>query len=206
MFFVSSRLALNAKIASNGIDPALGPGAKSWHESQLGPFELYLKKALGEKNIVVEKLENSMNVADTVTNQAVALLNDRKYSLESDQRTLEFIDENMELFLRDLNRDILLYKANVDKIIENIREKTKFFLEEKVSIFNPQLLLNSSAFREEFTKDVLFEISKPVDDILEDIGKLVSQRSRAHAQTIVEYVGSKPCCLYLRQNVIIVQN
>lgn len=192
VFLVSSRLALNAKIASQGIDPSLGPGAKSWHESQLGAFESYLKKTLGEKHIVVEKLENALNVADTVTNQAITRLNDHKSSLESDQRILEFIDENMALFLRDLNRDVHLYRANVEKIIESIREKTRFFLNEKVSIFNPKLLLDTDAFREEFRKDVLFEVSKPVDDILEDIGKLVSQRSRVHAQTIVEYVGNRP--------------
>jgi ethanolamine utilization protein EutP (predicted NTPase) len=192
VFLVSSRLALNAKIASQGIDPSLGPGAKSWHESHLGDFESFLKKTLGEKHIVAEKLENALNVADNITNQAITRLNDHKASLESDQRILEFIDENMALFLLDLNRDVQLYKGNVDKIIESIREKTNFFLNQKVSIFNPHLLLDSDAFRKEFEKDVLFEISKPVDDILEDIGKLVSQRSRVHAQTIVEYVGNRP--------------
>jgi len=52
VFAVSGRLALKSKMLAEGSDPAAGVGAKAWHESQLGPFEDYLKNALGKEELI----------------------------------------------------------------------------------------------------------------------------------------------------------
>ena len=48
VFGVSGKNALSAKIVAGGIDPALGPGAKQWHESGLERVETYLRNQLGQ--------------------------------------------------------------------------------------------------------------------------------------------------------------
>lgn len=66
------------------------------------------------------------------------------------------------------------------------------YLENNVTIMKPNLLLDSKEFQKEFTKEVLPDIKKPVDDIVSEASSLIAQRAKTQSRSVLEYVATRP--------------
>lgn len=192
VFGVSARQALNAKLVIPGGDPATGSGASRWHESNIGDVEEYLKSVLGQDDLIKQKLENPLVVSDRLLTDAVKLLEQRSIIIESDLRILEMIDENMVIFMKDMDRDLRYFKQHIETITQQMIGRSDTFLEENISIFNPSLLLDSKSFQNQFNKDVIIDIETPINQIIEELSTLISQRARVQARSVIEYIGNRP--------------
>lgn len=152
VFCVSGRNALNSKLAIRGGDPSMGPGARLWLESGLKEIEDYFRAELGKESLIKNKLENPLVVADRIIADALVVLEKRSAILESDLRVVEMIDENMAAFDEDLERDVRYYRQHIQSVLQRVVDSADGFLEENVSIFKPQLLLDTKKFQEEFKR------------------------------------------------------
>jgi hypothetical protein len=106
IFGVSGKLALKHKMLqekySNTLTDSVhagNGGGGSWEQGNLISLERYLLKVLGREEIIHNKLLNPLNIADRVIRACDETLHERKNMLEGDNRVLEFIDENMEVFM-----------------------------------------------------------------------------------------------------------
>eukprot|EP01041_Mallomonas_annulata_P004479 gene4479-8914_t len=192
VFGVSSRQALSAKLVVAPMDPALGPGAGAWEESRLGILEKHLQNLLGQDELILGKLENVVGVADRMTADVLTKLEERKHLLESDVKILELIDDTMNLFTNDLQRDIQNYNITMSKLFDDLDKRCDIFLNERVSLFRPDLIFDIKKFQNEFNKEVLLDMSSPVDSALNDVSAMVVQRGRTQARVVLEYVGNRP--------------
>jgi hypothetical protein len=52
--------------------------------------------------------------------------------------------------------------------------------------------LNANKFREDFEQQVLGDLKRPIDQIIDDISSLISRRARTQASAILEFVGRRP--------------
>ena len=106
IFGVSGKVALAHKILlekkANSLMDNLDNKTESigsWENGNLISLERYLLKVLGKREIIQNKLLNPLNVADRIIKSCEETLYNRKHMLDGDNRVLEFIDENMEVFM-----------------------------------------------------------------------------------------------------------
>jgi tRNA U34 5-carboxymethylaminomethyl modifying GTPase MnmE/TrmE len=106
IFGVSGKVALRHKMMQEkfsnsltGSIEASGEGGGSWEKGNLVSLERYLLKVLGKEEIIHNKLLNPLNIADRVIQACDETIHARKHMLDGDNRVLEFINENMEVFM-----------------------------------------------------------------------------------------------------------
>ena len=109
-----------------------------------------------------------------------------------DTRVIEMIEDNMTAFKSDLQRDTRYYRHHVQAIIHQLIQRADAFLEAKVTLFNAEMLMDPRKFQDEFNREVLVDITKPVDDIVLEVSELVAMRAKAQAKAVMEYTGSRP--------------
>lgn len=109
IFAVSGKVALAHKKLQEkysnsltGSIEASGGGGGSWEKGNLISLERYLLKVLGKEEIIHNKLLNPLNIADRVIQTCDETLLARKHMLDGDNRVLEFIDENMDVFMEGM--------------------------------------------------------------------------------------------------------
>lgn len=106
IFGVSGKVALQHKMMQEKFGDntltgsiAASRGGGSWEQGNLISLERYLLKVLGKDEIIHNKLLNPLNVADRVIRACDETIVNRKNMLDGDNRVLEFIDENMDVFM-----------------------------------------------------------------------------------------------------------
>ena len=191
IFGVSGRLALNAKLLNSHGNKGWA-GATNWTESKFDALEKYLMSVLNQEDIIKCKLKNPLGVADRIISDSLISLDIRKKSLESDFRILEMIEENMEIYKFDIEREIALFRANVKELFSQIMIRCNKFLDENISIMNSKFLLNSESFTEEFNRQVLMDLNNPIDDIIKEMCNLISRKSHAQLCSVVNFIGNRP--------------
>ena len=85
-------------------------------------MESYLTSVLGQKELIRSKLENPLGVADRVIADTLVNLERRTDALEADVRILEMIDENMNVFKKDIERDVQYYRQHVKLLVTQVRD------------------------------------------------------------------------------------
>lgn len=191
IFPVSSRQALEAKLVAGTMDPALGPSARQWEQSGMRQLEEHMRGVLGREDLVASKLSTPLGVADRLITEALSAVTAQAQALESDQRVLEMIDQNQAAFEAEILRDARYLRQSVSELVLRTMLRADSFLERKVSIFSPGLLLDAAALQREFDQDVLADIRRPMEDLVRDIGDLVQQRCKAQASAVVQFVGNQ---------------
>jgi hypothetical protein len=195
VFGVSGRDALNAilKAKKEGhLASHSEQSSSSWDNGNMQSLERYLLKVLGHQEIIKNKLENPLNVADRVITSSEETISERGRMLDGDERVLIFIEENMEVFMSDMERDVVHFKHRIHTLLEGLIDRADSFFEANVTITKPQLMLDPKAFQEAFARDVLTDIAAPIDDIIEDVSDLVAKRAHTQAEAVATYIGTRP--------------
>lgn len=199
IFGVSSKVALALKMKNNSLSSGAlennvmsSSGAGSWEEGNLISLERYLLKVLGKEEIIQNKLLNPLNVADRMLRACEDTLRERKDMLDGDNRVLEFIDENMDAFMDDMKRDVRFFQQELGVIFDNYIKRSDKFLDENISIFKPGLILDSDALSAAFSKEVLLDLTHPIEDVLQEVSAVVEKRAKTQAEAVATYIGTRP--------------
>ena len=224
IFGVSGKVALTHKkleekyssTLTGSITASEGSGG-SWEKGNLISLERYLLKVLGKEEIIHNKLLNPLNIADRVIRACDDTINDRKHMLDGDIRVLEFIDENMEVFMEgncyhlfyfvsvatthphftfcfaaDMERDVKFFQQQLSVVFDNYISRSDKFLEDNVTIFKPAFLLDEKALQKAFSSEVLLDLTHPIEDILKEVSAVVEKRARTQAEAVAAYIGTRP--------------
>mmetsp|Transcript_6393 Transcript_6393/g.10471 ORF Transcript_6393/g.10471 Transcript_6393/m.10471 type:complete len:648 (-) Transcript_6393:175-2118(-) len=201
IFGVSGKVALAHKMKHEGTSNTLtdsieaddaGEGVGNWEKGNLISLERYLLKVLGKEEIIRNKLLNPLNVADRVIRACEETLHDRKSMLDGDNRVLEFIDENMEVFMDDMDRDTKFFQQQLGVVFSNYITRSDKFLDDNVTIFKPAFLLDEKALQAAFSKEVLLDLTHPIEDVLKEVSAVVEKRARTQAEAVAAYIGTRP--------------
>lgn len=191
VFGVSGRLALNSKLLNpSGNKSWLG--AASWQDSKFEALEKYLMSALSQEDLIKCKLKNPLGIADRIISDSLISLENRKNAIEGDFRILEMIEENMAVYLTDLDREINLFLQHMKLLLNQIKERCSKFLDLKLTIMNSFSLLNSEQFEEEFNREVMMDLNHPIDDILQEMCNIITKKSKIQSKSVVSFVGNRP--------------
>lgn len=106
VFGISGRKALQSKLSNRPTGQMSEADSRLWESSRFGELEAYIHGLLSRDEIVRSKLLNPIGVAETVVAHTLARMDQRREVLLSDMSTLKLIEESMEGFMQDMERDV----------------------------------------------------------------------------------------------------
>lgn len=189
VFALSAREALAAKL-SNGPD-SLGSSAL-FAQSGLAALETHLLSTLGERELVRSKLEGILRVCDRLVEDAAKAAEERGVVIDSDIRALEMVDEAMTSYRGELARDKKYFAQSVDSLCDQASKRLHTFLDANMTILKPRMLYDQRAFTEAYQREVVIDFQRPINDLIQEVGALLEDRSRAQARNVIDFIGSRP--------------
>ena len=196
VFPVSARMALQAKLRLDDNDNIGLQNMPEWTRSGIDTLEQHLRAVLGSETLVSSKLGNPLGVCDRLVSTELQALAARQEALIADVRTVELIEENMEAFASDVQRDVTYVQNQLKMLISKHKSSINMYLDEFITMSSmPATMLDMKSLEENLYKYAhgsgANELKGPLDDAIVDISGLVVSRSRAQATAVLRYVGDR---------------
>lgn len=160
VFPVSARLALRGKEG----DPA------AWSASRFEALERYIQTTLDAPARVQLKLLNPLGVGSSIADRHLSVARDRVALLEEDFDTLDEVERQLEMYERDLNRDLEFRMADIDKILLEMERRGHEYFDETMRIGRVMDLLNKSRIQQGFEQQVIAEAPQQIE---QKVGELI---------------------------------
>lgn len=160
VFPVSARLALRAKQG----EPAL------WEPSRFEALERYVQTTLDAPARVQLKLLNPLGVGASIAERHLAVARERAALLKDDFATLGEVDRQLDMYQRDLERDIEFRMADIDRILLEMERRGHDYFDETLRIGRVMDLLNRSRVQQEFEHRVVADAPQQIE---RKVGELV---------------------------------
>ena len=160
IFPVSARLALKAKQG----EPAL------WPASGFEALERFIASTLDAPGRVHLKLLNPLGVGSSLVERHAAIVQERLALLKDDFATLEEVDRQLDVYQKDLERDLELRMADLDRILLEMERRGHDYFDETIRIGRFMDLLNRSRVQEGFEQQVVADAPKQIET---KVGELV---------------------------------
>ena len=97
----------------------------------------------------------------------------------------------MLLFEQDLDRDIKYYTLQINNIIQTLSNHIDVFLNNNISIYKISFLFDSEEFKKAFEKEVIYDISKQIDHIIDELMSLITTRFNNQNRSSLEYINNR---------------
>jgi len=183
IFPVSARLALRAKLADT-------PGERDalWVASNFAAVETYVHDTLDEKSRIRLKLGNPLGVGERLSASYLELAQNRLKLLAEDQKAIENIEGQLELYRSDMQRDFHYRLADIEKILLAMNNRGMLYFDETLRLARVFDLVNTQRIQGEFERQVVadtpYEIEQEVSALID---WLVAQDLRQWQATL-EYL------------------
>lgn len=194
IFPISARQAVEAKIA--GKEEA----GHLWVDSQFEALESYMLETLDAGERIRLKLENPIGVGRRMIDKYGDLIESRRALLADDFKTIDTIDEQLDAYRADMERDFKYQLSHIDNLLFEMAERGDSFADERLRVGNILSLINSEKLRADFERQVVGDTSRKADQQVNelidwmidkdyrqwrDIMEYLNRRSAAHADRIV---------------------
>ncbi|HEU4693347.1 MAG TPA: hypothetical protein VFS23_33520, partial [Vicinamibacterales bacterium] len=160
VFPVSARLALRAKQG----EPAV------WEASRFEALERYIETTLDAPARVQLKLLNPLGVGASIAERHLAFVRDRVSLLKEDFETLDEVDRQLDMYQRDLLRDLEFRMADIDRILIEMERRGHDFFDETMRIGRVMDLLNRTRVQQGFEHQVVADAPQQIE---KKVGELV---------------------------------
>jgi small GTP-binding protein len=160
VFPVSARLALRAKQGEPGL----------WQQSRFEALERYIQTTLDAPARIQLKLLNPLGVGASITERHVGLARERAALLKDDFAMLGEVDRQLEMYERDLSRDMDFRMADIDRILLEMERRGHDYFDETLRIGRVMDLLNRSRVQQEFEHKVVADVPQEIE---RKVGELV---------------------------------
>ena len=97
----------------------------------------------------------------------------------------------MSLFEQDLDRDIKYYTLQINNIIQTFSNRIDTFLYEHISIYKISFLFDADSFKKAFEKEVIYDINKQIDHIIDEMMSLITTRFNNQNRSSLEYINNR---------------
>jgi small GTP-binding protein len=166
IFSVSARLALRAKLADT-------PGERDalWAASNFAAVETYVHDTLDEKSRIRLKLGNPLGVGERLSASYLELAQNRLKLLAEDQKAIENIEGQLELYGSDMQRDFRYRLADIEKILLAMNNRGMLYFDETLRLARVFDLVNTQRIQGEFERQVVadtpYEIEQEVSALID---------------------------------------
>jgi hypothetical protein len=160
VFPVSARLALKAKQG----EPAM------WTASRFEALEQYIETTLDAPSRIELKLLNPLGVGASIADRHLTFARDRVALLKEDFQTLDEVERQLDMYQRDLTRDLEFRMADIDRILLEMERRGHDYFDETMRIGRVMDLLNRTRVQQGFEHQVVADAPQQIE---KKVGELV---------------------------------
>lgn len=211
VFPVSSRLALQSKLAGTGVGGggdggvsagsggAAGPDAAAsgveaadlLDRSRFRALETYLVETLDEVERVRLKLLNPLGVGLTLNRRYARAVGERIDLLVGDFTALDDIERQLDLYQADLTREFRFRLTDVDNVLHEFEKRGNGFFEETIRLTRTFDLINKSKIKGEFERKVVADAPQQIEKKVEEVIDWVIDAELRQWQTVGEHLNRR---------------
>ena len=160
VFPISARLALKAKQG----EPAV------WTASRFEALEQYIETTLDAPSRIELKLLNPLGVGASIADRHLTITRDRLALLKEDFETLDEVERQLDMYQRDLTRDLEFRMADIDRILIEMERRGHDYFDETMRIGRVMDLLNRTRVQQGFEHQVVADAPQQIE---KKVGELV---------------------------------
>ncbi|HUP28440.1 MAG TPA: dynamin family protein [Chloroflexia bacterium] len=159
IFPVSARLAQKARETTT-----FAEREALWQASRFEALEKYIFSTLDEAGRIRLKLSTPLGVAGRMVEKYRAVSSQRLEVLRDDFKTVENIEQQLDLFVQDMRREFTGRISAIENIIFELKERGDAFFDDTLRIARIRDLLNSDKIQREFEERVISNTARQVDE------------------------------------------
>ena len=84
------------------------------------------------------------------------------------------------------------FQQQLGVVFDNYVSRSDKFLDDNITILKPRFLLDEKALQAAFSREVLLDLSQPIEDVLKEVSAVVEKRARTQAEAVGAYIGTRP--------------
>ncbi len=164
VFPVAARLALAAKQSPPGeVRDSL------WARSRFAPLEAYVVETLDVARRLRLKLLSPLGVVGRVMGRYRDAADERLRLLAGDRETLARIEQQLDVYRADMERDFAHYLTKVDNVILQLAARGDRFFADTLRLGRIPDLLNSERTRGAWEREVVLDTPRQIDAIVQEL-------------------------------------
>ncbi len=177
-----------------------------WPESGFEGLETYIHNTLDETQRIQLKLLNPLGVGERLLNKYLEITTNRLSLLAEDFRMLDNLQNQLDLYGQDMERDFKLRLADIENVLYEMEKRGNAFFDETMRLARVIDLMNKSRVQGEFERKVVADtpqvVERKVSELIDwfvnadlnqwqAVMKHLNQRKEAHREeNIVGEVGA----------------
>lgn len=163
----------------------------SKHAEAFQCFREYLQETLSQESIIKLKLLNPLGVSLKIARQYKELAQKRVDVLTDDSATLQKVQNQLELFERDMQAEFGRHLDRIEKELLSMRLRGEEFLDDRLRLLRFRDMLNSKKMRAAFEGDVVDDTPQRIENHVEEIIDWLVERELRQWQLMADELGRR---------------
>lgn len=180
VFPVSARQALARRLRDDGDVPAA-----------FVALEQFLFETLTQEERVRLKLRTPLGVARRVLEAYREKARERDALLRDDLATIEQVERQLSLYREDMEQEFDYHRLRIDRLLNDMLSRGEEFFDETLRLSRIFSLLNSSALREAFVREVIATTPDQIEAQVQDMIDWIVERESRQWRAIARQLGQR---------------
>ncbi len=190
VFPVSAREALAAKQAAQHNGRPL-EALEAWGHSGFQALEAFIQDRLDSAERLRLKLRNPLGIAAVLVEKYRAVLAERQRLLQEDFETLDAIEQQLQAYQEDMERDFRYQRSRVETVLYEMAERGDRFFDETLRVTRVLELVNGERLRGEFERQVVGDTSREIEQHVHELIDWLVERDYRQWQAVMEYLNRR---------------
>jgi len=162
-----------------------------WEQSGFGPLENYLFHTLDAEERVRLKLLSPLGVMNRLLAETRTALQQYVTLLAEDARTVNTIDQQLQLYREDMMKNFSHRLGEVENIILEMRIRGDHFLDDTIRLGRVLNLVHSRRIQEEFGREVVGDTAQHIDQAMQELIDWLVEHEQRLWQDVMEYLNRR---------------
>lgn len=181
IFPVSARMALQAKSGK----PQL------WEASQFEPLERYIHNNLDQESRVKLKLQNPLGVGKHITERYLGILQDRLTLLKDDIEMLGDVENQLDIYQEDMNRDFKFRMSDVENILLEMEQRGQDYFDRTMRLVRVFDLLKKDRIQREFEVQVVADVPQQIERKVNELIDWLVDSDLRQWQAVTDHIADR---------------
>ena len=199
IFCVSARSAMDFKQRSR-ISSFLAPEEREIAEKQQKTklaenwlnLEKYILDTLNSVERVKLKLLSPLGVAHNLSEKYLgSVIDERLKILKEDKKTMDIIEEQLQVFYQDMKQDFELQQSKLENIFHELIERGVSFYDNFLNYSNFSSLIKSQVVAEEFQNQVIANTANQIENHVSEVIDWIIDRKYRQWKAVTDYANKR---------------
>ncbi|GCF06577.1 dynamin family protein [Dictyobacter arantiisoli] len=159
-----------------------------WEQSRFGLLEAYLFETLDAEERVRLKLLSPLGVMQRLLQQTHTSVEARAKLLAEDARTVSNIDDQLELYSDDMQRNFTHRLSEISNVVLEMRKRGDDFFEDTIRLRRVLDLVQGERIRREFEQEVLGDSAVRIEGSVQEMIDWMVEQEHRFWQNVMEYL------------------